>query len=88
LIDKADIVGWSDGGIVGLVMSLKFSEAVNKFVCVGANSHICGTNYKTFNEVKNQTLNNMPQEIVNLLKQTSPEGADFYPNFFEKLHKL
>ena len=36
-IRKADIVGWSDGGIIGIVMALKYPDYVNKLAVMGAN---------------------------------------------------
>ncbi len=36
-IPKADIVGWSDGGIIGIVMALKYPAYVNKLAVMGAN---------------------------------------------------
>lgn len=36
-IDKASIVGWSDGGIIGLELALTHPERLNKVVAYGAN---------------------------------------------------
>ena len=36
-IDKADIVGWSDGGIIGLEIALTAPDRLNKVVAYGAN---------------------------------------------------
>jgi pimeloyl-ACP methyl ester carboxylesterase len=36
-IDKADIVGWSDGGIIGLEIAIHHPERLNKVVAYGAN---------------------------------------------------
>jgi pimeloyl-ACP methyl ester carboxylesterase len=36
-IDKADLVGWSDGGIIGLEIALTHPERLNKVVAYGAN---------------------------------------------------
>jgi len=36
-IDKADIVGWSDGGIIGLEIALTHPDRLNKVVAYGAN---------------------------------------------------
>ena len=36
-IDKASIVGWSDGGIIGLEIAIKHPERLNKVVAYGAN---------------------------------------------------
>ncbi len=36
-IPKTNILGWSDGGIIGLLLALKYPEKVNKLVTSGAN---------------------------------------------------
>jgi pimeloyl-ACP methyl ester carboxylesterase len=36
-IKKTNIVGWSDGGIIGLILAIKHPEKVNKLVTSGAN---------------------------------------------------
>src|SRR5258708_1887587 len=44
-IKKASIVGWSDGGIIGLILAIKYPERVNKLFTFGANYNLSG--YKT-----------------------------------------
>lgn len=36
-ISKTDIVGWSDGGIIGIIMALKYPSYINKLAIMGAN---------------------------------------------------
>jgi pimeloyl-ACP methyl ester carboxylesterase len=36
-IREADIVGWSDGGIIGLTLALRYPERVGRLVMIGAN---------------------------------------------------
>ncbi|MCB1670924.1 MAG: alpha/beta hydrolase [Gammaproteobacteria bacterium] len=36
-VPKADVVGWSDGGITGLVMTLEHPERIGKLVAISAN---------------------------------------------------
>lgn len=38
-LDSLDIVGWSDGGIIGLLVAMKYPEKVNKLVAMAANIH-------------------------------------------------
>ena len=41
-IKKASIVGWSDGGIIGLILAIKHPERVNKLFTFGTNYNLSG----------------------------------------------
>jgi len=43
-IEKADLVGWSDGGIIGLEIAIHHPERLNKVVAYGANYNPSGVN--------------------------------------------
>jgi pimeloyl-ACP methyl ester carboxylesterase len=40
---QADVVGWSDGGIIGLLLAVHAPERVGKVVAIGANYDVSGT---------------------------------------------
>ena len=39
---RADVVGWSDGGIIGLDMAMRYPDRVRRVVAIGANSDPTG----------------------------------------------
>lgn len=39
-LPKFSVLGWSDGGITGMILAAKYPDAVNKLVIWGANSFI------------------------------------------------
>ncbi|MGQ0485487.1 MAG: alpha/beta fold hydrolase [Hyphomicrobiales bacterium] len=41
-LDKVSIVGWSDGGIIGLVLAMQHPERVKKLFAYGANYNVSG----------------------------------------------
>ena len=41
-IDKASIVGWSDGGIIGLDIAIRYPERLDKLFAFGANYNLSG----------------------------------------------
>ncbi len=43
-LDKADVVGWSDGAIIGLVMAIKNPDRVGRVFAFGANMDVGGLN--------------------------------------------
>lgn len=45
---KYSILGWSDGGITGIIMAAKFNDSVEKLVIWGANSHILPEEIKIY----------------------------------------
>jgi pimeloyl-ACP methyl ester carboxylesterase len=42
-IERADIVGWSDGGNIGLDMAIRYPSRVRRLVTYGSNFHFNGT---------------------------------------------
>lgn len=38
-IPSAHIVGWSDGGIIGIIMAIRYPDKVSKLVTMGSNIH-------------------------------------------------
>jgi pimeloyl-ACP methyl ester carboxylesterase len=47
-IKQADVVGWSDGGIVGIDMAMKHPDRVRRLVAIGANTDVAGLDSKVF----------------------------------------
>jgi pimeloyl-ACP methyl ester carboxylesterase len=43
-LDKADVVGWSDGAIVGLIMAMKHPDRVRRVFAFGADMDVGGLN--------------------------------------------
>lgn len=41
-IDKASIVGWSDGGIIGLDIAMNYSDRLDRLFAFGANTNVSG----------------------------------------------
>jgi pimeloyl-ACP methyl ester carboxylesterase len=41
-IDKASIVGWSDGGIIGLDISMNYPDRLDRLFAFGANTNVAG----------------------------------------------
>lgn len=49
-IAKADIVGWSDGAIIGLILGIDHADRVNRIVADGANTDVDGVDGSVFDK--------------------------------------
>lgn len=51
-LEKVNIVGWSDGGITGLIFNSKNPGLVHKLVTIGANTHPDGVNEELLKSIR------------------------------------
>lgn len=93
-IEKADLVGWSDGGIIGLDIAINHPERLNKLVAYGANYITSGVksdigDSAVFNAYIEQALtdyarlNPAPENVDAFLANISNMWAT-EPNFSEE----
>lgn len=62
-LESVNVLGYSDGGIIGLMLASRNPHLVNKMVVVGANYHWKGINTKTFNEISKMKATDLPDSI-------------------------
>lgn len=72
-IQKTHIVGWSDGGIIGLIMAINFPEKVDKLVAIGANINPNGL----------KDLNGMFDTIKELEKNNTKNKNDLFISLYK-----
>jgi pimeloyl-ACP methyl ester carboxylesterase len=75
--ESASVVGYSDGGIVGLDMAIHHPERVTKLAVTGANSRVDG-----YTEENQEFLRGFDPEtelVWDDYAQHSPDGADHWP---------
>ncbi len=73
-IENANIVGWSDGGIIGLIMALKYPEKIKKLVAFAANIFPEGlkderleSHKKTLSSMQKEGKSGLTVDLYNLL---------------------
>jgi pimeloyl-ACP methyl ester carboxylesterase len=66
-IQRTDIVGWSDGGIIALLLGLKAPQRVGRIVAISANFQPSGLIPES-NRVQDQSLNITPNKITGWLR--------------------
>ena len=76
-IKKVSIVGWSDGGIIGLILAIKSPERVNKLFTYGTNYTISGYKNEPFDSSLSARFIERAEANYRRLSPT--------PNGFEKL---
>jgi pimeloyl-ACP methyl ester carboxylesterase len=82
-IERAAIVGWSDGAIIGLDIAMKHPERVSKLFAFAANSDPSGVADIAKSDVFNAYIARAGEEY----KRLSPTPAD-YKNFVDEITKM
>jgi pimeloyl-ACP methyl ester carboxylesterase len=83
-IDKADILGWSDGGIIGLDMAINHPERVNKIIAYGANYDPSAVREDI---EENETFNAYVEKAIEDYQALSPEPEKM-DAFFENIGNM
>jgi pimeloyl-ACP methyl ester carboxylesterase len=98
-IDKASILGWSDGGIIGIDIAINHPERLNKLFAFGANTNVAGLRpdidkspvFNKYIEVAGEDykrLSKTPTEYDAFVKQISEMWAtqpDYKPEQLAKI---
>ncbi len=82
------ILGWSDGGVIGLEMAMRRPDLVKKVITLGAHARPSGMADEFKAEVEGSTPENFPAMLVEGYKALSPDGPDHWPVVFGKLKTM
>lgn len=82
-IDKADLVGWSDGAIIGLELGINHPERLNKVVAYGANYTPEGFSESTPTPEFEAFIGPFFEQMAADYEQTSPTPGGFEDLFTE-----
>ena len=83
-IAKADIVGWSDGGIIGLILGIDHADRVNKIVADGANTDPDGVDLSVLDKPPYSLPSDRDERIYKSLSPT----PDRWIEFFDAINKM
>ncbi len=83
-IDKVDLIGWSDGGIIGIDIALHHPERLNKLFAQAANVTIDGVNPDVMN---NKTFATYIEKMGADYKKLS-KTPDQYDAFVDQISKM
>jgi pimeloyl-ACP methyl ester carboxylesterase len=85
-IERAAIVGYSDGGIIGLDMAIHHPERVTKLAVTGANARTDGYTAENLESVR--TFDPVDQPVPDAYRRLSPDGPDHWPVFLGRLKPM
>jgi len=85
-IESAAIVGYSDGGIIGLDLAIHHPERVAKLAVTGANSRTDGYTAENLELVR--SLNPDAEPVSDAYARLSPDGAEHWPIVLRRLQRM
>ena len=86
-LDSVNVVGFSDGAVIGLQLAISYPQKVKKLVAVAANFKADGLEENMIAEIKNFTPENTWPSVIEHYKKLAPE-PDHWPIFFEKMKTM
>jgi pimeloyl-ACP methyl ester carboxylesterase len=85
-VDRPDVVGYSDGGILGLLLAIRAPDRVGRLVCISANTSPEVIDFATFmSEPRYRATIQAMRDDYDAL---SPDGAEHRPVVREKLMRM
>jgi pimeloyl-ACP methyl ester carboxylesterase len=82
------VIGWSDGGVIGLHLAMNHPGLVRKLVTIGGNFRPDGMTEEFQEGLKSSGPGDHPEFLVDLYKQLTPDGPDHFPTIYGKLKTL
>jgi pimeloyl-ACP methyl ester carboxylesterase len=84
-VSQAHIVGWSDGGVIGLLMARHHPDIMKRFVCIGGSYHFRGYTRTFAKSFVDSTSDSLDPMMAQAYKWTSADGPEHFPVVFEKI---
>jgi pimeloyl-ACP methyl ester carboxylesterase len=87
--NPAHLIGWSDGGIVGLLIAMARPDLVRKLVVIGANFDPSGMVPQAMQGLTSMTAGSDDLAVYRTLYEAaSPDGPEHWPVVFAKFQKM
>ena len=92
-VTSAHLVGYSDGAITGMLVAMSRPDLVRKFVSVSGGFDVNGMTKESmafFQSATPETFEHNPTlaKLVEMYKQTTPDGSEHFPIVFEKWKRM
>ena len=86
-VDNADVVGWSDGGVIALMLAIRYPSLVRRVVASGVNVDPQGVTPEA-REWAETKLESWTGPHTEYHGKVSPDGPGQWPIFMKKLKRL
>lgn len=87
-IRGADLVGYSDGAIVALLVALAHPGRVSRLVLVSGNFHAEGMTAAFRADLERASAETYAPEHAAAYRALTPDGSDHWPEVFEKVRRM
>jgi len=90
-LGASNILGWSDGAIVSLLLAISRPDLVKRFVCVSGCFNTNSLTPRTLDWIRSSTPESFRKDAAPLVKrydEASPDGPTHFPVVFEKTKRL
>lgn len=86
-IQRTDIIGWSDGGIIALLIGLDSPQRVGKIVAISANFHPSGV-IQTSDDQQNAAVNTQQHQFIDWLRSWWSGAGEQHPALAAQINAL
>ena len=83
----ANLVGWSDGAVVGMLVALRRPELVRKLVAIGQYFNFEGE-VPEFRAMIDYWGTDLPEALHEVYDRVSPDGPEHFPVVLEKMMRM
>jgi len=87
-IERAHLVGFSDGANAALVVAIQRPDLVHKMTSLGGNYHYDGIAPQFHAFIDSAKPETFIPELAEAYKRLSPDGAEHFPIVFEKIMQM
>jgi len=84
-LERADLVGWSDGAAVALRVALRRPDLVRRLVLIGQPVNSASVDASAKSELEEKGIDVLPPFLRDLYAAVSPDGPEHFETVFEKL---
>jgi pimeloyl-ACP methyl ester carboxylesterase len=90
-LNGANLVGWSDGTIVALLVAISRPDLVKRLICISGNFDANGLKSNIVDWIRTATPESFRKDasdFVRRYEEATPDGPAHYPTVFEKTMKM